>query len=425
MPVGSRKDSMEAKGSAVNGNRRYLILIAASICAGLTGVTYVWSIFTSPLIQAHGWLSSEVSLAYSLYFVMQFFMGFVGGGLQRRFGTRRLAVIGGVMYSLAWICMGHADTLPMLYFSFSFLGGGGAGLVYNSSVAVATKWFPDKKGFANGLCIGVTGLTPLAFAPLGNYLVEAFDLGTSLTIIGVIPLVFYLVFTWFIIAPADDWQPEGMGPAQPEGGDSGAAARNFTTGEMVRTPLFWAMLAAFAFSASSGSMVTSHGASIGAEFVGLTSAQAALQVGILAVGNFCGRFGFGALSDRVGRANTLLITLGITLADMLVLFPLASDFFTFAVAMVLAGACYGASLTVIPSLCGDAFGTRYFGQNYGLLFSGLSIASILGPMVGAWAKDATGSFMPAVHAAAIFAVAGIVSVLILKALEKRVRRRNA
>lgn len=414
---------METKDSTANGNRRYLILIAASVCAGLTGVTYVWSIFTSPLIQAHGWLSSEVSLAYSLYFVMQFFMGFVGGGLQRRFGTRPLAVIGGIMYSLAWICMGRADTLAFLYFSFSFLGGGGAGLVYNSSVAVATKWFPDKKGFANGLCIGVTGLAPLAFAPLGNYLVEAFDLGTSLTIIGAIPLVLYLVFTWFIIAPADEWRPAGWHPDRAQDGN-GAGAHDCTTAEMARTPLFWAMLAAFAFSASAGSMVTSHGASIGAEFVGLTSAQAALQVGILAVGNFCGRFGFGALSDRIGRANTLLITLGITLADMLVLFPLASDFFSFAVAMVLAGACYGASLTVIPSLCGDVFGTRYFGQNYGLLFGGLSIASILGPMAGAWAKDATGSFLPAVHAAALFAVAGIVSVLILKALGRRARRRQ-
>lgn len=416
---------MEAKNAIRKGSRRYLVLIAASVCAGLTGVTYVWSIFTSPLIQAHGWLSSEVSLAYSLYFVMQFFMGFVGGSLQSRFGTRPLAVVGGIMYALAWISMGQAATLPQLYFSFSFLGGGGAGLVYNSSVAVATKWFPDKKGFANGLCIGVTGLAPLVFAPLGNYLVEAFDLGTSLTIVGAIPLVLYLVFAWFIIAPADGWQPEGWCPDQiRNGAGSVPATRDLTTGQMARTPLFWAMLAAFAFSASSGSMVTSHGASIGAEFVGLTSAQAALQVGILAVGNFCGRFGFGSLSDKIGRENTLLITLGITLLDMLVLFPAANDFFSFAVAMVLVGACYGASLTVIPSLCGDLFGTRYFGQNYGLLFCGLSIASILGPMVGAWAKDTTGSFYLALHVAALFAVAGIAAVLVLKAIRKRTDRRG-
>ena len=416
---------MEAKNAIRKGSRRYLVLIAASVCAGLTGVTYVWSIFTSPLIQAHGWLSSEVSLAYSLYFVMQFLMGFVGGSLQSRFGTRPLAVVGGIMYALAWISMGQAATLPQLYFSFSFLGGGGAGLVYNSSVAVATKWFPDKKGFANGLCIGVTGLAPLVFAPLGNYLVEAFDLGTSLTIVGAIPLVLYLVFAWFIIAPADGWQPEGWCSDQVRNGaGSVPATRDLRTGQMARTPLFWATLAAFAFSASSGSMVTSHGASIGAEFVGLTSAQAALQVGILAVGNFCGRFGFGSLSDKIGRENTLLITLGITLLDMLVLFPAANDFFSFAVAMVLVGACYGASLTVIPSLCGDLFGTRYFGQNYGLLFCGLSIASILGPMVGAWAKDTTGSFYLALHVAALFAVAGIAAVLVLKVIRKRTDRRG-
>ncbi|MGI6590887.1 MAG: OFA family MFS transporter [Eggerthellaceae bacterium] len=408
------------KETAGPGQHRYFILIAASVAAGMTGATYMWSIFTTPLMEAHGWLSTEVSLAYSLYFVMQFLMGFVAGALQKRAGTHVLTIIGGISYSAAWILMGHADSLPMLYFAFSFLGGGGAGFAYNAAVSTATKWFPDKKGFANGLCIGITGLLPVVFAPLGDYLLENFDLSSALLAVGMIPLVLYLIFGWFVKAPADDWKPAGWEPSE----HADISQRNVTTGEMVKTPLFWTMLLAFAFSASSGSMVTSHASAMGQAFIGLTAAQAALQVSLLALGNFLGRFGFGALSDHIGRSNTLLLSLGITLVDMIVIFPLAHDFTTFAIAVILVGMCYGSTLTVIPSLCGDLFGTKNFGQNYGVLFSGLSIASIIGPMTAAGIVDATGSYTMALACACGFAVVGIIMVLAMKHFAKAFRTKD-
>lgn len=191
---------------------RYIVLIAASVAAGMTGATYMWSIFATPLMTSHGWLSAEVSLAYSLYFVMQFLMGFVAGALQKRVGTHILTIIGGISYAAAWILTGHADSLPLLYFAFSFLGGGGAGFAYNAAVSTATKWFPDKKGFANGLCIGITGLLPVAFAPLGDYLLEHFDLSSALLVVGLIPLTLYLIFGWFVKAPSIDWKPSGWDP---------------------------------------------------------------------------------------------------------------------------------------------------------------------------------------------------------------------
>lgn len=190
---------------------------------------------------------------------------------------------------------------------------------------------------------------------------------------------------------------------------------------MVKTPLFWTMLFAFAFSASSGSMVMSHASAMGQALIGLTAAQAALQVSLLALGSFLGRFGFGALSDHIGRSNTLLLSLGITLADMVVIFPLAQNFATFAIAVILVGMCYGSTLTVIPSLCGDVFGTKHFGQNYGVLFSGLSIASIIGPMTAARIVDVTGSYTAALACACGFAIVGILMVFAMRHFAKAFR----
>ncbi len=144
--------------------KRYVILFAACLTAGLTGVTYMWSIFTTPLIQTHGWSSSEVSLAYSLHFVMQFIMGFVSGVMQRRLGTRPLAIAGGVLLSLGWMLMSQASTVVLLYLTFSLLGGAGAGLAYNSAVSTATKWFPDRKALQTG-CASVPRDSCPSFLP--------------------------------------------------------------------------------------------------------------------------------------------------------------------------------------------------------------------------------------------------------------------
>ncbi len=260
---------------------------------------------------------------------------------------------------------------------------------------------------------------PIVFAPLGTFLVEAFDLSSALIIVGAIPLVLYLAFAWLVNTPADDWRPAGWNPEENAGTVS--VGRDYTSGEMIKTPLFWCMFLLFIAATSSGAMITSHAASIGAEFVGLTAAQAALQVSLLALGNFAGRFGLGSLSDRIGRYNTLLIALGVTAVDMLVIFPLTNSFATFAIAIILAGACYGGTMTVMPSLCGDLFGTKNFGQNYAIMFGGFALANLVGPMVAAQCVDNTGSYSMALVIAAALAACGIVIVLVMRVLAKRIR----
>ncbi len=419
--------------------KRYLILAAACLAAGLTGITYMWSVFTTPLMQTHGWNASQVSLAYSLYFVMDFIVGIAAGALQRRMGTRPLTIVGGMLLSLGWLFMSHADTVALLYLSFSVVGGAGAGFVYNASVSTATKWFPDKKGFANGLCIGTTGLMPIVFAPLGNYLVQTFDLSSALIVVGAIPLVLYVAFGWLVNTPPDGWTPAGWNPqaedeVKTQNGEVDeaveptakipsaalhATGRDYTSLEMLRTPQFWLMFITFVAAANSGAMITSQASSIGAELVGLTAAQGAIMVSLLALGNFAGRFGLGALSDRIGRYNTLLISLMVTALDMLVVFPMAGDFVGFAVAIMLAGACYGGVMTVMPSLCGDLFGMRNFGQNYAILFGGFAMANLVGPMIAASMFDMTGSYSGALVVAAVLAACGIVIVLGMRRSARR------
>ena len=94
--------------------------------------------------------------------------------------------------AFGWFCSGFADNLSMLYLFYSGFAGAGNGMLYNTIVAVVTKWFPDKRGLANGVCIGAIGLGPMIFAPAGNWLIETFDVSTAFHIVGAVWLVVYL-----------------------------------------------------------------------------------------------------------------------------------------------------------------------------------------------------------------------------------------
>ena len=396
--------------------RRGMILASAAITGGVTGSIYMWSIFKIPLMEANGWTSNEVTLAYSLFILAVCVFGFAAGPLQRKVKPNIIVLIAGIGFGLGWFLTSYAKTTTQLYIFFSLIAGASDGFIYNTAVSTATKWFPDKKGFANGICIGCMGLAPLIFAPMGNFFIEKFGAWTSFRVCGVIFMVCYLVFAWFIKSPEDGWKPEGWTPTPQQVSKQG---RDLNAGSMLKTPSFWILWVLFAVAASSGMMMTGHASGIGQQLASLTAAQASVQVGILALANFVGRFGFGSISDRLGRYNTLLILLVVTAIDMIFFFSKSTSFVSFTIALSVVGACFGGVMTILPSLCSDNFGSKNFGLNYAFLYSGYTCASFIGPMLASNVVQSTGVYDKAFVIAGALSAVGIVLVLAAKAVQKK------
>ena len=394
---------------AGKNNNRGLVLMGAAVTGGITGAIYMWSVFNKPLMAQYGWGAVEVSMAYSLYLLMVCIGGFFAGALQRRFPPKYLVLTGGVMMGIGYLLTGFVDSIVMLYVTFSLIGGLGNSFIYNTAVSTTVKWFPDKRGFANGICIGSMGLAPLVFAPLANVLIERFDAASAFQILGVGLIVAYCVFSWFLKVPEPGWKPEGW---TPEGGgqvDSGKVGYSMV--EMLKTPLFWLMWLIFACAATGGMMMTGQASGIGQSLANMTTAQGALMVGVLAVGNFLGRFAFGSLSDKIGRFQTLIICTVITSIAM-VCFPAATTFSTFLAMIIIVGACFGGIMCIMPSLTGDAFGAANIGQNYAAVYSGYTCASFIGPTVASSCVASTGDYSLAFIVAAVLSVAALLLMIV-------------
>lgn len=86
--------------------------------------------------------------------------------------------------------------------------------------------------------------------------------------------------------------------------------------------------------------------------------------------------------------------------------------------MVTIGLGYGAFSEVYPGLTADQFGQKHQGINYGIMFIGLSIAGIVGPLVASQVYLRNGTYSIAFAIGAGLCVVGIVTALFFRKIIK-------
>jgi len=363
--------------------------VAMNLCFG---AAYAWSVFLAPLQKEFGWTRAEVSFAFTLSIACIATGVLVGGRWQDRKGPAPVALTGALLFSAGILLSQYTQALWWLYLFYGVVVGFASGVGYTCPLAVGMKWFPDKRGLVTGLMVMGYGAGGALIAPLAGLLIHLYGWRHAFAFLGA---GFFLVTTagsFFLRNPPAGWKPPGWSPPSPQDGTY-RTLHDFSPFEMMRTGSFLRLWPAYALGTTAGLMVIGHLAAF-AQDAGFSRPDAALAVGVLAVGNGCGRIGSGWLSDHIGRTRTLALAMGVT-AILLVLEPgVASRPFLFG-SVFLIGYCYGSQLAVFPSATADFFGVRNLGNNYGVVLTAWGIAGIIGPMVGGKLYDATKSYASA------------------------------
>lgn len=369
------------------------------------GTLYGWSVFVAPLESRFGWKRAETSMVFTIA-VIVFALSFVAAGrIQDRFGPLGCSLAGGILVSLGFYLCSYTTSLNYLYLCFGVIGGLGNGFGYATPIPVMAKWFPDKRGLAVGLAVGGYGAGSAIFGPLAQLkLIPAYGLPATFQILGAIFLVMTLAGALLLRNPPPGYRPDGWSPAATQGG----AARDFTPGEMLRTPTFYLMWVAYALGCSAGLMVISQLVPF-AKSVGITAAALSTMTLVVgAFGNASGRILSGWMSDRLGRINVLRTMIGICIIAMPALYAAGSQVALLYAAVFVVYWCYGTQLSVNGAAASDFWGTKNAGINYGILFTAWGVAGIIGPRIGGVLYDRYHDYQ-----AAFFTAAGLAAVALL------------
>jgi OFA family oxalate/formate antiporter-like MFS transporter len=185
---------------------------------------------------------------------------------------------------------------------------------------------------------------------------------------------------------------------------------------MLKTPQFYLVVATFMFACMVGLMMIGFAK----PFAVGKGLEASATVGVLAISMFnsIGRLFWGAVSDKAGRKNTIIVLLAGTAA--LSLLVNAAEGYWIYVFIALIGFFYGGLLSSFPSLTADLFGLKHMAANYGFVLLGFGIGALISSQIAGYYKniaaDDISLMLPAFVIASCCAAAGIIMMLVLKAM---------
>ena len=439
---------MTSTGSATPN--RWTIALAGTLVMICLGTVYSWSLFTRPLAAGFHWSNAVATWAFALAI---FFLGIgavIGGRWQDRVGPRNVTLTGVLLWGAGNLLAGigtNALGVWWLYLTYGVIGGLGLGMAYITPVATVTKWFPDKRGFASGMVVMGFGLGAFfynqivtrvpsfaAAAQKATGYIAAKDAaakaGTAFgpstlpataqfgqAEISAVLMVFIASGLIYIIigglsAMLLTNPPAGYAIA----GATATAAqsgRNLTPSQTLRTPQFYLLWLMLFLNVTAGILIISNAVPIYSDLTTASAAAAGAIYGFLAIFNGLGRFFWGAVSDRIGRNMAYVLIFGIQVIVFLVLGRL-HDFTLVGLCFAIVLLCYGGGFGTMPSFNADYFGTKYLGQNYGMIITAWGFGGIVGPYIGSTVKDLTGSFTGALMPVAIMLLVAAILPFITK-----------
>lgn len=394
-------------GQGAGASRGWVVTLAALGINLVLGVLYAWSVIGKALALEWGWSKTQTALPFTVATAAFALTMIFAGRLQDRIGPRIVTTLGGVILGAGLAVSALVQTPGAMVLTFGMIGGIGIGLGYSATTPPAIKWFPPaRKGLITGLVVSGVGIAAVYISPLTQYLLRAHGIATTFLALGLGAAVLVAGLSQFVSNPPAGYEPSNANSAVPNGGlatPGGIAHPNLDWHQMLRTPQFYQLWILFVLGASAGLMIIAHVALIAAE-------QARWEWGFvpvatLAVFNTLGRILGGALSDRIGRTQTLILAFVLQAVNLFLFAKYTTPaLLTFGAAFT--GLCYGTIFTLMPAAAADFYGVKNLGVNYGTLFTAFGVAGLMGPVLGGTIRDASGSWSYSFGASGVLLLAG-------------------
>ncbi|SAK96013.1 major facilitator transporter [Caballeronia pedi] len=401
-------------------HNRWVQLAIGIACMGLVAnFQYAWTLFVMPMDAKHHWGQAAIQTAFTIFIVTETWLVPVEGWLVDKFGPRPVVMGGAICAGIGWIIDAHATTLMHLYIA-AVVAGIGAGCVYGTCVGTALKWFPDKRGLAAGLTAAGFGAgAAVTVIPISN-MIQSSGYESAFMFFGSLQGAVIFVLALLLVRPKP---PANLAPAK----RIVSTKIDYTTGQMVRAPIFWVLYAMFVAVAAGGVIATAQFGPIAKEYgfasmpVSLFGATLPLLAMTLSIDNLCNGFTrplCGFISDKIGRENTMfIIFLGEGVA-LLGLMQFGQNPYMFMVFAALTFLCWGEIFSIFPATCADTFGSKYAAANAGTLYTAKGTASMMVPVASVLASF--GSWNTVFITTAITSIAaGVCAKFVLAPMRRR------
>jgi OFA family oxalate/formate antiporter-like MFS transporter len=417
--------SVAPSGAGSYGMNRWIRLWSAFVGMVMIGnLQYAFTLFQQPMVKAHAqqhWQLSDVSSGFGWFIAAgTWTMPFVATFIDRT-GPRILMAISGLLCAVGWGSLGHVDSLISFKLLFC-MAGIGVACVYACGVAMAVKWFPDRRGIASGIITAGYGMGAAVFNPLVfNPLIRSIGYSDTFLWTGISHGALILLSGLVLVNPPAGYKVAAAA-VKPKVRSQGL---DFNYLEMLRTPQFYFLFLAMLSVGIGGLMVTTQLKPVATNFkIGDAAFTVALVLTPLANGS--SRILWGWVSEYLGREWTMFTAFLLQAIFLLAATTLGrTGDVMFVFLMVMVFLTWGELYVLFPAVLADFYGTKNSALNYSFLYSAKGFAALLGSGLAATLFEKTGTWNYAFYGSAALALLSALMALYVRKMplpQKHVRQ---
>lgn len=351
------------------GRQAWLVVLGSWLsCFGSMGLMNCLGIFQAYLStnQLATYSSASISWIFGVYSFLAFFCGVEVGPMFDAKGPRLLIFLGGLGTVVFLILLGFCEEYWQFMLVFGLLGGISLSFAFSPSISIVAHYFHRRRGFAVGIAssgASIGGVVfPLIFQPLSSRL--GFAWATR-----VIALIDLLTFTlaFLLIKARFPSKPATFERLVPD-------LRIFRSRDLVLATMGiffmeWGLFIPLTY-------LTSFALDID-----MSAESAYLLLSLVNAAAVFGRCIPGYCADKIGRFNTLIITMGLCLVFITCFWMPAATAgdghaLTFVFA-VLFGFASGSNVSLAPVCIGQLCNIERFGRYYATAYVIVSIRYVV------------------------------------------------
>jgi MFS family permease len=388
----------------------WIIVIAAFLVTFTSfSIRYSFGIFSDSFLEEFGWTKTLIFGAPLFSTVVGGLSNIVMGRLSDRYGPKITFGVNGFLMGLGLILCSQITALWQLYVFSGLLIGVGLGVSFAPTMATTSRWFIKRRGLALGIVTSGIGIGTLVMSPVTTYFISVYGWRTAYLIVGFI--------AWTILIPAAFMLKSGPVENNALSDDKNRKEEGWGVLEAAGTRSFWLVLFSNSFWNLCLQMIMLHIYPYAEKGIGASPMVAASVLSLIGAGSILGRIAVGVASDKVGTKRVWLFCLACQVVTMFWLTEAKNVWMLYVFAPSF-GFSYGGLVPLIPAIDSEFFGTKNLGAIIGIIGIGATISGALGPFLGAYIFDLTGSYYLAFLLGAVATVFAIILAIPAKKPER-------
>jgi OFA family oxalate/formate antiporter-like MFS transporter len=241
------------------------------------------------------------------------------------------------------------------------------------------KWFPDNRGLVTGVAVAGFGGGAIILSSLAEYLMvnQNYSVMQVFYFTGLVFGLLALLSAAFISEPPND-------EAKQTRQNKLAGSNDIFSGQflLICIGMFAGTFAGLLIVGNLKPLMLGQD---------LSEFYATLSISLFAVGNILGRVLWGQVHDRLQSRKAVLFSFVFFLVALFLLLLKGPTWMALA-STTLVGGAFGGCFVLYASAIVEKYGVEKFSKLYPICFLAYGLAALVGPPLGGWLADRTGSY---------------------------------